>query len=152
MLDLFKELSSIVSLLDENEIEYALCGGLALAVHSIPRATIDMDIMIPAESLDKALKSMKILGYTIPAKMMNLSDGNIKIQRISKADPESEDVLSLDFLLVTPILNEIWNTREHLKWEAGKIYVASREGLIKMKLLRNSNRDKDDIQELMEEK
>ena len=40
--DLYAELTGIVSVLETRGIEYALCGGLALAIHGAPRATQDI--------------------------------------------------------------------------------------------------------------
>ncbi len=37
MATLLDELSQLISALDENEIEYAVCGGLALAIHGFAR-------------------------------------------------------------------------------------------------------------------
>ena len=56
MASLLDELSQLISALDENEIEYAVCGGLALAIHGFARATLDIDILIQPESLEKAYK------------------------------------------------------------------------------------------------
>ena len=56
-MSLLKELSALVSALDENEIEYAVCGGLAMAVHGFARATLDIDLLIRPESLDGGLRS-----------------------------------------------------------------------------------------------
>ncbi len=46
MLDLFEEFSSLVVTLNQAEIRYALCGGMAMAVHGVPRATEDIDLLI----------------------------------------------------------------------------------------------------------
>ncbi len=45
-LDLYDELRKLIGLLDEHEIDYALCGGLAMAIHARPRSTIDIDMLI----------------------------------------------------------------------------------------------------------
>ena len=39
---LLDELSQLISAFDENGIEYAVCGGLALAIHGFARATLDI--------------------------------------------------------------------------------------------------------------
>ena len=54
MATLFDELSKIVSALNENEIEYAVCGGFALTSHGFPRAKFDIDVLIRPESLEHA--------------------------------------------------------------------------------------------------
>jgi putative nucleotidyltransferase-like protein len=64
VLDLYEEFKSIVSALEEQGIDYAVCGGLAMAVHGLPRATVDIDLLILAEHLEKAKTVVRKLGYT----------------------------------------------------------------------------------------
>ena len=45
-MDLRKELNQLVETLHQEEIPYALCGGMALAVHGHPRFTQDLDLLI----------------------------------------------------------------------------------------------------------
>jgi hypothetical protein len=54
----------------------------------------------------------------------------------------------LDALLVTPAIQEAWESRQAMVWEFGKITVISPEGLIALKSLRGSGRDQDDIMQL----
>lgn len=151
MLDLYDELKTLIAKLNEKGISYALCGGLAMAVHGIARATVDIDILIEAESLDSARSIARQLGYTIDAAPMSFADRTVQIRRLSKLDPDSGDVLMLDFLLVTAPLTEIWKTREEVNWEYGGLWVVSRAGLIALKTLRRSGQDLDDIARLTEE-
>ena len=53
MLDLYEELKSLIVALDQHEIHYALCGGIAMAIYNRPRATVDIDLWIVADSLDE---------------------------------------------------------------------------------------------------
>jgi len=46
MATLLDELSQLISALNENKIEYAICGRLSLAIHGFARATLDIDILI----------------------------------------------------------------------------------------------------------
>jgi hypothetical protein len=65
MATLLEELSGLVSALDENEIEYAVCGGLSLAIHGFAWATLDIDILIQPGSLEKAYKISAEKGFDI---------------------------------------------------------------------------------------
>lgn len=150
MLDLYEELSAIVDRFDERHIEYALCGGLAMAAWGFPRATIDIDLVIAPESLASAETVAESLGYSVRALPMTFSSGAIVIHRISKFDPEGGDVLMLDLMLVTPAIEDVWQGRQQVRWERGLISVVSREGLIKLKTFRSSGLDMDDIQRLKE--
>jgi hypothetical protein len=82
---------------------------------------------------------------------MRFSGGAVEIHRLSKPDPETGDLLSLDLLVVTPALEEAWASREQIRWEHGMVPVVSRSGLVEMKRLRGSGQDLDDIRALEEE-
>jgi Nucleotidyl transferase AbiEii toxin, Type IV TA system len=151
MLDLYDELTILLAAIDRAEIEYALCGGLAMAVWQLPRATVDIDLLIEESSLAPIEEVAATLGYVIKARPMNLAGGAMKIRRISKIDPGGGDVLMLDLLLVTPALQDVWEQRVRVEWERGEISVVSREGLIKLKTFRSSGRDLDDIEFLKDQ-
>jgi hypothetical protein len=148
MLDLFEEFAVLVSAMEAAGVEYAVCGGLAMAVHGLPRATIDVDLLVPPSAAEQALTCARGLGYTIPADPMSLAGGAVEIRRVSKIDAASRDLLSLDLLLVTPAIEGVWNGRIRVRWERGELWVVSRVGLIALKRLRGSGQDQDDITRL----
>ena len=150
MLDLYDELRALAARLEEGQIDYALCGGLAMAVYGTPRATVDIDLLVPDESARQAASVARELGYTVEAAPMAFADGAIRIRRLSKIDPESKDVLTLDLLLVTPQIAAVWQDRREVEWAGGTLWVVSREGLVALKRLRGSGQDLDDIQRLTE--
>ena len=147
MLYIVDELRSFVGKLDEHQIDYALCGGMAMGVHGFARATIDIEL-IWAVSLETAMTIARDLGFTIRGKDLSFKDGSIEIRRISKIDSETGDLLPLDFRLVTSRLRTIWNSRMDAESEGGRLSVVSREGLIELKQLRNSGQDIADIEAL----
>jgi hypothetical protein len=151
MLDIFDELRSLISGLDAHQIEYALCGGLAMSIHARPRATIDIDLLINSESLAAVLGVAKSLGYVVRGKDLSFAGGAVEIRRVSKIDPVDGDLLSLDLLLVTPEIQSVWESRVEGEWEGGKLFVVSVEGLIALKKLRGSGQDLDDIKLLSSE-
>jgi hypothetical protein len=151
MLDLYEELKLLVAELVARKIDYALCGGLALAVHGIPRATVDIDILIPKILLNNVQRLAIELGYTQIAEPMIFARGAVEIHRISKIDPDTRDLLSLDLLLVTPEIETVWSSRQEVGWEKGNLWVVSRNGLIALKSLRASGQDQDDVRKLKEE-
>ena len=91
MLDIYDEFRSLVAALDEHEIEYALCGGMAMAVHRRPRMTIDIDILIQSESLERVTTIATDLDYKIRGMDMSFAKGAVEIRRVSKIDPDSGD-------------------------------------------------------------
>ena len=151
MLDLYDEFRLLIGALDEQGIEYALCGGIAMAVYDHPRATIDIDLLILAESLERVLEVSAALSYTIRAMDMTFARGAIEIRRVSKIHRETGHLLSLDLLLVTPAIRDVWDARVQAEWEGGELSVVSRSGLIELKKLRSSAQDQADISALEED-
>ena len=137
---LFDELSFIVRRFKEEGVEYAVCGGLALAIHGFPRATFDIDVLIRPESLEPAYAIAAEHGFDIKGLDMSFKERAVEIRRVSKIDEEG-NVISLDLLLVTPMVEDVWETREEFEWESNDLWIVSKEGLMKMKSL--AGRDKD---------
>lgn len=149
MLDLYKEFLSIVTALEKAKIDYALCGGIAVALYGYPRFTKDIDLLILPEDLDKVLTTIKPLGYSIPGGRIPFDMGESterEIFRISKV--QDDELFTLDLMLVNELFRDVWNNREIFEWEGHHVQVVSRSGLIWMKQLANRNRDRIDIQEL----
>jgi hypothetical protein len=151
MFDLYYEFRKLIAALDEHQTDYALCGGIAMAIYDRPRATVDIDLLILSGSLDGVRAIATALGYTIRGMEMTFSNGAIEIRRVSKIDSETGHVLSLDLLLVTPEIQQVWDSRVQADWEGGKLSVVSREGLIWLKNMRGSAQDLADISALMED-
>jgi hypothetical protein len=151
MIDLYEEFAGLIDALETARAEYAVCGGLAMAIHGLPRATVDVDLIAPAKADERVLEIARTLGYTIPADPMTLAAGGVEIKRVTKIDTTSRDLLSLDLLLVTPATEVAWRTRMRVRWERGEVWVVSRQGLISLKRLRGSGQDQDDIRRLEED-
>ncbi|MCW5961748.1 MAG: hypothetical protein KIS76_16425 [Pyrinomonadaceae bacterium] len=79
MFDIYAELKRIINALDENDVEYAVCGGWAMAIHGVPRATVDIDLLISAESLDKVFEIAKSNDYWLEGLPMSFHNGQIEI-------------------------------------------------------------------------
>ncbi|MCP5070860.1 MAG: nucleotidyltransferase family protein [bacterium] len=150
MLDLVEEFRSIVAALEVAGVPFAVCGGLAVAIHSRPRATVDVDLLLPRSQIDSCKDVVRELGYTIEAGPMVIRPEVIEMHRMSKADEESGDLLSVDLLVVTRELEPVWAGRENVGWEYGELPVVSRTGLIQMKRLRGNGQDQEDIRSLEE--
>lgn len=150
MSTLLDELSQLISALDAGGIEYAVCGGLALTIHGFPRATFDIDILIRAESLEKSCEIAARYGYDIRGLDVSFKERAVEIRRVSKIDDDGE-VLSLDLLLVTPHVEDVWETREILNWQNKNLWIVSRGGLIKMKTLAGRAKDLIDVDRIENE-
>ncbi|PKN53414.1 MAG: hypothetical protein CVU55_01970 [Deltaproteobacteria bacterium HGW-Deltaproteobacteria-13] len=147
-MDLLEELKKLSKKLDQAGIDYALCGGLAIAIYAKPRATLDIDIMVQPDYFSKTKEVAKELGYTMSSAMMEFNNGAVKLQRLSKVDKVSGEYFILDLLIVTPEIEKAWDDHTTIEWEGYPLRVVSPQGLILLKSLRNSGQDKDDIEYL----
>lgn len=143
---MYAEFEQIVGRLGEQRLEYALCGGLALAVYATPRATVDIDLLVERTSLGAIKDELRQLGYTIEANPMIF--GNAEIHRISKADPVDGDVLSVDLLLVLPANEMAWKERTKVRWAGNELTIVNPAGLVLLKSFRNSEQDQIDVRNL----
>ena len=72
----------IIAALDDADVEFALCGGLAMAAHGFIRATEDIDLIIGDSDLDAAMKAVASCGFTIPGGEITLKPGTAQAGRI----------------------------------------------------------------------
>ncbi|MGI8813047.1 MAG: hypothetical protein ACR2IH_11075 [Pyrinomonadaceae bacterium] len=150
MANLIDEFIQFTSGLEESGIQYAICGGWAMAIHGLPRATIDIDLLILSDDLDRVWQLANGQGYDVEGLPLHFAEGAIEIRRISKVDKATKRLYTLDFLLVTEALKDVWAERENVEWEDGKTCVVSKEGLIKMKMVSDRKQDRLDIEKLRE--
>jgi len=150
MSSLLAEFVNFTETLNRKKIDYAICGGWAMAIHGLPRATVDIDLLVLTEDLNEVWNIAQNLGYDVEGLPLHFHDGAIEIRRISKIDKSSKRLFTLDFLLVTEQLKEVWENRELIKWEDGKTWTVSREGLIRLKKISGREQDLLDIKKLQE--
>ncbi len=110
----------------------------------------DFDILIQPESLEKAYKVGAENGFDIRGLDIPFKERAVEIRRVSKVD-ENGEVLSLDLLVVTPQVKDVWETREKLDFLGKQLSVVSCEGLIRMKTLVGRPQDLVDIERLENE-
>jgi hypothetical protein len=147
-LDLISELDGLLDAFAAAGVEYALCGGLAVAIHGHPRATMDIDVLIRPEQLTVALDVARRAGFDVPARKMifGLRTGTPReVQRVSKLDPDTKASMSLDLLLVAPMLENVWADRIVVTWRGREISIVSRAGLATMKRLAGRPQDLADL-------
>jgi predicted nucleotidyltransferase len=136
---LLDEFIGITNRLNERGIEYAVCGGWAMAIHGFLRATTDIDLLILTEDLEKVRKVAIEQGFDVDG--LPLHFGPTEIRRLSKIDGELKELITLDMILVTEIFQEVWKDRQRVKWNKGEYWVVSTDGMIVMK--ENAGRPKD---------
>jgi len=146
-MDLYDEFFAFVGYLNKLGARYAVVGGIALAFHGRPRFTRDIDLLLHPDDLGLAKMAFERLGYTETAEPWTFRENHLTLRRFLKIC--GEDEMMIDILLA--------NTADHQKMiedaietpsETGMVRVASRQSLIDLKRVRNSNQDKADIEAL----
>jgi hypothetical protein len=150
MNDIFSELFEIVNELDRSTIDYALCGGLAVAIYGYVRFTKDIDLIILPKDLEKTKSVLATINYDLSSGIIPFKrdDGTFQqISRISKA--EGKELMILDLLLCSGPLTKVWDDREQIDIDGKIIKVVSKKGLITMKKEANRPQDLVDIQKIV---
>ncbi len=146
-LDLYDETLALLEGLSAARVPYAVAGGLALAIHGIPRATVDIDLLVLPLDVDRALAAAAERGFTVEAMPMRFSDG-MQMRRVTRI--AGEETLTLDLLLVEGPLVAAWESRVWVETERGTVSVVSRDGLIRMKVAAGRPQDLADLERLRE--
>jgi predicted nucleotidyltransferase len=145
---LYDELRSVLNALDQAGVDYALVGGLAVAVWGAPRATRDIDLLVRSEALAEAMSAVRGRGFTLPALPFEFKDGST-LQRVNRVD-EAGNLMTVDFMLVDRNLESAWASRTRVPFADGEVTVVSREALMAMKAQAARPQDLADIQNLKE--
>lgn len=146
MSSLLEEFVGITKALNDSEIDYAVCGGWAMAIHGFLRATIDIDLLILSDDLNKVREIANGQGFDIDGLPLNFDGGKIKISRISKINRKSKSLITLDLLLVTDALSDVWAERQRVRWNQGEYWIVSRDGMIVMKEMARREKDLIDLE------
>lgn len=144
MIDLKEELLSITEALRDGGIDYALCGGMAVALHGYPRATQDIDLIIVPDSIEQVRDVIEPLGFHIDAGLIHFKEKTaeeVTVWRISRSQDVS--LVTIDFILAGEFLEDVWAGRQEFSVgdSQSRLWAVSLEGLKKMK--RSSGRPQD---------
>jgi hypothetical protein len=89
MFDVLSELLNLVRVFREEGVDYAVCGGLAMAVHGFTRATEDIDLLVEPESLPKVREVAARCGFRLRGSDLEFRSG-ARLARVLKTSPTSE--------------------------------------------------------------
>jgi len=140
LLDIAEELDSIRNALFERGIEFAVCGGMAMAIYGFVRATVDLNLFVKPEDVRVIEDVAATLGFVIEP------------GRVAKIDAAAGDVMMLDLAFVTADNGDVWDTRQSVTWRDQPLPVVSLDGLIALKRLRGRLQDLADIDHLPQER
>lgn len=149
-MDIRDEFLGVVDQLNAAQIDYAVCGGIALLFHGYPRLTTDIDLLVEDKDVERIHKAVAEIGFSVttpqPIVFNAGRDAETRVRRVSKF--EGEEHLILDLILMSSALEPVWRSRETLPLEGRSVSVLSRDGLIQMKRAAGRTQDRADIERL----
>jgi len=143
-MDLYDELGKIVDVFEAESLDYAICGGIAVAFHGYPRFTRDIDLMARQVDIDRVMSLLDTIGFSeqsgrIPFELHDL-------YRTSKS--EETDILRADVIAISSALQEVWDDRNVFDWDGRRLRVVSAEGFAKLTQLAGWDQDLLDCKDL----
>ncbi|MCY2960718.1 MAG: hypothetical protein NTY35_11180 [Planctomycetota bacterium] len=148
-MDLIEELIGLVLAFDGAGVQYAVCGGIALAIHGHPRFTKDIGILVRTEDLERALAAAATCGFLLERGKLTFRTGTPEERSVFRAfKARSANLVTLDLLLAGREHDDVWATRRTVDFEGQRVGVVSREGLVAMKRAAGRGQDLLDIEKL----
>ncbi len=128
-----------------NQLEFAVCGGIAMQIYDMSRDTFDIDVVIHPDVLSTAFNTLQSLGFQASGEQRFIKHRNQRrIFQFKKGD------LNLDVLVLTSKTQWIWDTRKFKAWHEELLPVISPAGMIFLKQLRGYEIDVFDIEYLQQ--
>jgi hypothetical protein len=148
-MNVFDEFYRIVQQIHSEGIDYALVGGVAVAFHTEPRFTKDIDLLIREADLERMKNILQTAGYFKSAPSWTFRGSALTLHRFLKV--ENADEMVIDILVAgdNDSMRIIDNALEAKSEKWGVIKVATKKDLIRLKRKRNSKQDQADIERLM---
>lgn len=149
-MDLFDELRLVVRSLSATGLPYALCGGLAVAVHGHVRATQDIDLLIRPDDLEVVKERLAAVGYLHESSELpfpTATGASVRMFRATKV--AGSEHLTVDLMLAdsSPLVSAL-ESREHRTLDDLDLPVVSRDALIEMKQSTGRAIDQADVEGL----
>ncbi|MBK7875101.1 MAG: hypothetical protein IPJ77_05010 [Planctomycetes bacterium] len=148
-MNIVDELLALVTEFEASQLDYAVCGGLALAAHGHVRYTGDIELLIPEEQLARAVEAARRRGFTLVGRRSSLGAGTERersIHRMSKT--EGAVVMKLELVTIDAAHDATWQERERVRWRDRQLGLISRSGLLRMKRAAGRPQDLVDVQSL----
>lgn len=151
------EIKKIFQVLNQYNVRYLICGGLAVNIYGIPRMTADIDLLLDFEeenvsNFESAVKYL-LFQSVIPLSINTFVKKEDRLIAIKEKNliaysyfNSMKGYMNLDVLLDAPIeFDVLWrNKAERLLGET-TIYLVSVEDLIELKKYANRIQDQNDI-------
>ncbi|MGH9491897.1 MAG: DUF6036 family nucleotidyltransferase [Terriglobales bacterium] len=142
---MLRRLKPIFESLQRNEVRYLVLGGIAVALHGVPRATFDVNLLIEA-SIENARRLLAALGDAGFGTAALVKPEEVVATEITRF----KDRIPIDVITRAPglLFSEAWEHRQVMHFEGQDFYVVSREDLIRSKGAAGRPRDLEDLRAL----
>lgn len=151
-MDIVEELLELITVLNDSRVAFAVCGGLAVAIHGRPRLTVDIDLVLLDSDMQPAIQAVAAAGFDLPTGWVNFPEcglGTGRLYRVTKV--QDGDFLTLDLLAVDSPDNPIWKDQVRVELCGREVPVLSKMALIQMKTASERTKDRLDIELLSNE-
>lgn len=145
MMSFRNDVLAVTEALQQQHIEYAVCGAVALAVHGFVRATPGIDLIVPPDAIESAIAVAAGLGFQQSNEKQRPTIAIVSMSKGCKIERTA-----LHFLEVTPMNQPAWDSRTLFDIDGQNCCVVSRDGLIRMKQSSGRMSDDADIQRLID--
>ena len=151
-MQIIEELYRLTEAFSTSGLDYAVCGGLAVAIHGRPRLTVDIDVLIAAPDVLRAAQIAASVGFDDVAGWIDLplnKRGFDRLYRLNKIS--GTEFLTLDLLEADSPENAIFADRDTFEVQGRTIQSLSRKSLIAMKRESDRTKDRLDVELLHDE-
>jgi hypothetical protein len=143
-------LATISAALRDQRVPHAVIGGLALAAWGPPRATFDIDFLVPGD--ETTLEAVRTAARTAALDQVRrkvIAFERIRLLRMAAV--EGDAVITVDFVIVADeVSSEMLRRVQVARLGENSVPVASPEDIVLLKSLRSSDQDRVDIRGLAE--
>ena len=148
--------------LNKADIRYVAVGGVAIILHGYVRATTDIDLImdLQVEEAEKTIRVLSDAGYKprVPVDALDFADAakredwiNTKGMTVFSMFHSTQPGLTIDLFAKHPIpFNELWQRSQIFEVDGTNIRVCSIDDLLTLKQMAGRDKDKDDIEKLLQ--
>lgn len=139
---MLNQLQDVFASFQRHEVRYVVIGGIAAALHGVPRATFDLDILIEPT----AENARRLLDALVEAQLGTASLISAE-ELLANEITVFQDRVRIDVQTLTPGLSfeDAWRNRQTMAYHGQEFHVASRADLIASKRAAGRPVDLEDV-------